>query len=85
MLPPIGTDPNDGGINSWLSDTSTDILQRIAAGAVAANHWMMLKAIDLINSGLRVNLGANWLQEILTTMRYLVLPVVGVLFLGCRS
>ena len=42
---------------------------------------MMLKAIDLINSGLRVNLGANWLQEILATMRYLVLPVVGLLFL----
>ena len=38
---------------------------------------MMLKAIDLINSGLRVNLGADWLQDILATMRYLVLPVVG--------
>ena len=80
-LPPVGTDPNAGGINSWLSDTSTDILERIAAGAVAANQWMMAKAIDLINSGLRVNLGANWLQEILATMRYLVLPVVGLLFL----
>ena len=74
-------DPGDGGMNSWLSDASNDILQRVAAGAVEANQWMMLKAIDLINSGLRVNLGADWLQEILTTMRYLVLPVVGVLFL----
>ena len=42
---------------------------------------MMLKAIDLINSGLRINLGANWLQEVLAMMRYLVLPVVGLLFL----
>ena len=74
-------DPGDGGMNSWLSDASNDILQRVAAGAVEANQWMMLKAIDLINSGLRVNLGADWLQEILTTMRYLVLPVVGLLFL----
>jgi hypothetical protein len=71
----------DGGVNSWLSDASGDILQRIAAGAVAANQWMMLKAIDVINTGLRVNLGATWLQDILATMRYLVLPVVGVLFL----
>ena len=62
-------DPSDGGMNSWLSDASNDILQRVAAGAVEANQWMMLKAIDLINSGLRVNLGADWLQEILTTMR----------------
>lgn len=77
----VAADPGDGGMNSWLSDASNDILQRVAAGAVEANQWMMLKAIDLINSGLRVNLGADWLQEILTTMRYLVLPVVGVLFL----
>lgn len=68
------------GIGSWLSDTSDDVLKRIAAGAVEANQWMMLKAIDQINSGLRVNLGATWLQDILTMMRYLVLPVVGLLF-----
>ncbi len=68
------------GISDWLSDTSNDILKRIAAGAVEANQWMMLKAIDLINGGLRVNLGANWIQNVLTTMRYLVLPVVAVLF-----
>ena len=42
---------------------------------------MMLKAIDLINSGLRINLGADWLQDVLAMMRYLVLPVVGILFL----
>jgi len=70
-----------GGVNSWLSDASGDVLQRIAAGAVAANQWMMGKAIDLINTGLRVNLGATWVQDILGAMRYLVLPVVGVLFL----
>ena len=68
------------GVMDWLSDASNDILERIAAGAVQANQWMMLKAIDLINSGLRINLGASWLQDILGTMRYLVLPVVGVLF-----
>ena len=70
----------DGSVSDWLSDTSNDILRRIAAGAAEANQWMMLKAIDLINSGLRINLGASWLQDILGTMRYLVLPVVGVLF-----
>jgi len=80
-LPTGGGGQGDGGVNSWSSDASGDILQRIAAGTVAANQWMMLKAIDLINTGLRVNLGATWLQDILTTMRYLVLPVVGVLFL----
>jgi len=69
------------GVSDWLSDSSDDILKRIAAGTVAANQWMMLKAIDLINSGLRINLGASWLQEVLAMMRYLVLPVVGVLFL----
>jgi len=69
------------GIGDWLSDSSTDILKRIAAGTVEANQWMMLKAIDLINSGLRINLGAGWLQDVLAMMRYLVLPVVGILFL----
>ena len=38
------------GIGDWLSDTSDDILKRIAAGTVEANQWMMLKAIDQINS-----------------------------------
>ncbi|MGS0686519.1 hypothetical protein ACVBEQ_15465 [Nakamurella sp. GG22] len=68
------------GIGDWLSDTSDDVLKRIAAGAVEANQWMMLKAIDQINSGLRINLGATWLQDVLVMMRYLVLPVVGLLF-----
>src|SRR6478736_5734119 len=68
------------GISDWLSDTSDDVLKRIAAGAVEANQWMMLKAIDQINSGLRINLGADWLQDVLGMMRYLVLPVVGLLF-----
>jgi len=68
------------GISDWLSDTSDDVLKRIAAGAVEANQWMMLKAIDQINSGLRINVGASWLQDVLTMMRYLVLPVVGLLF-----
>src|SRR6478752_5497838 len=67
------------GISDWLSDTSDDVLKRIAAGAVEANQWMMLKAIDQINSGLRINVGASWLQDVLTMMRYLVLPVVGLL------
>ena len=39
------------GVQDWLSDTSDDVLKRIAAGAVEANQWMMLKAIDQINSG----------------------------------
>ena len=69
------------GISDWLSDTSNDILKRIAAGAAAANQWIMLKAIDLINSGLRINLGASWFQEVLAMMRYLVLPLVALLFL----
>ena len=68
------------GIGDWLSDTSDDVLKRIAAGAVEANQWMMLKAIDQINSGLRINVGATWLQDVLVMMRYLVLPVVGLLF-----
>jgi hypothetical protein len=68
------------GISDWLSDTSDDVLKRIAAGAVEANQWMMLKAIDQINSGLRINVGATWLQDVLVMMRYLVLPVVGLLF-----
>ncbi len=68
------------GVQDWLSDTSDDVLKRIAAGAVEANQWMMLKAIDQINSGLRINLGADWLQDVLGMMRYLVLPVVGLLF-----
>src|SRR6478752_10698793 len=68
------------GIGDWLSDTSDDILKRLAAGAVEANQWMMLKAIDQINSGLRINLAATWLQDVLVMMRYLVLPVVGLLF-----
>lgn len=68
------------GIGDWLSDTSDDVLKRIAAGAVEANQWMMLKAIDQINSGLRINLAATWLQDVLVMMRYLVLPVVGLLF-----
>ncbi len=55
-------------------------MKRIAAGTVEANQWMMLKAIDLINGGLRINLGSSWLQDVLATMRYLVLPVVGILF-----
>jgi len=38
------------GVQDWLSDTSDDVLKRIAAGAVNANQWMMLKAIDQINS-----------------------------------
>jgi type IV secretion system protein TrbL len=69
------------GVSDWLSDSSNDILKRIAAGTVEANQWMMLKAIDLINSGLRINLGADWLQDVMAMMRYLVLPVVGILFL----
>ena len=68
------------GVQDWLSDASDDVLKRIAAGAVNANQWMMLKAIDQINSGLRINLGADWLQDVLGMMRYLVLPVVGLLF-----
>ena len=68
------------GVQDWLSDTSDDVLKRIAAGAVGASQWMMLKAIDQINSGLRINLGADWLQDLLGMMRYLVLPVVGLLF-----
>ncbi|WP_420120923.1 hypothetical protein [Nakamurella sp.] len=68
------------GVQDWLSDASDDVLKRIAAGAVNANQWMMLKAIDQINSGLRINLGADWLQDVLSMMRYLVLPVVGLLF-----
>jgi hypothetical protein len=69
------------GVSDWLSDSSNDILKRIAAGTVEANQWMMLKAIDLINSGLRINLGADWLQDVMAMMRYLVLSVVGILFL----
>ena len=67
------------GVQDWLSDASDDVLKRIAAGAVNANQWMMLKAIDQINTGLRINLGADWLQDVLGMMRYLVLPVVGLL------
>lgn len=59
------------GISDWLSDTSDDVLKRIAAGAVEANQWMMLKAIDQINSGLRINLAATWLQDVLVMMPYL--------------
>ncbi|WP_420119911.1 hypothetical protein [Nakamurella sp.] len=68
------------GVQDWLSDTSDDVLKRIAAGAVNANQWMMLKAIDQINSGLRINVGADYLQDVLGMMRYLVLPLVGLLF-----
>ena len=65
------------GVQDWLSDTSDDVLKRIAAGAVNANQWMMLKAIDQINSGLRINVGADYLQDVLGMMRYLVCPWSG--------
>lgn len=68
------------GISDWLSDQSGDILRRIAAGTVNAMNWMMLKALDFVNGGSKINLGAQWLQDMLTMMRYLMLPVVGVLF-----
>jgi len=72
--------PHTDGISDWLTDQSNDILRRIAAGFVNAMNWMMLKALDFVNGGSKINLGAQWLQEMLTMMRYLMLPVVGVLF-----
>lgn len=72
--------PRTNGISDWLTDQSNDILRRIAAGFVNAMNWMMLKALDFVNGGSKINLGAQWLQEMLTMMRYLMLPVVGVLF-----
>ncbi|MET3808389.1 hypothetical protein ABIB25_005418 [Nakamurella sp. UYEF19] len=72
--------PHTAGISDWLSDQSDDILRRIAAGTVNAMNWMMLKALDFVNGGSKINLGAQWLQDMLTMMRYLMLPVVGVLF-----
>jgi len=72
--------PHTAGISDWLTDQSNDILRRIAAGFVNAMNWMMLKALDFVNGGSKINLGAQWLQGMLTMMRYLMLPVVGVLF-----
>ena len=72
--------PHTAGISDWLSDQSDDILRRIAAGTVNAMNWMMLKALDFVNGGSKINLGTQWLQDMLTMMRYLMIPVVGVLF-----
>ena len=69
------------GISDWLTDQSNDTLERIAAGTVRAMNWMMLKALDFANGGSTINLGAQWLQDVLTTMRYLTLPIVGLLFI----
>src|SRR6478735_69071 len=67
-------------ISDWISDTANDGVRALATGVVDAANWAMLTAMDLLRGGLRVNVAADYVQSTLGMVRYLVLPLIAVLF-----
>src|SRR6478736_5921763 len=67
-------------VSDWLGDMANDGARSLATGVVEAANWAMFTALGQMQSGLRVNLGADYVQSVYNMVRYLVLPVIAVLF-----
>src|SRR6478609_7990280 len=67
-------------VSDWLGDVANDGARSLATGVVEAANWAMFTALEQMKSGLRVNLGADYVQSVYNMVRYLVFPVIAVLF-----